>query len=155
MKEITTEFLPCPECGAFAEGIETCHDRFHELLIFDYQDQGYFAVHHLLVLTFMTQHADALTDEAFHSSRAALSAFAAGKWPDTHVQQQAQTRLENRAQFDGTAQFVRKSSQLRQRIAWTRTVFDVDFSGVSAYVQTVEAWASAVAHDLESATASP
>lgn len=77
----------CPEWGAVPEGCETCHDRFHELLIFDYQDAGYFAVHHLLVLVFMAQHADALTDEAYRNNCASLTAFAVGGWPDTPARQ--------------------------------------------------------------------
>ncbi len=140
---------PCAQCGGTPEAGETCQDRFHELLIFDFRDPAYGVVHHLLVLSFMTQHADQLTDEGFAFNRRLLSSFAADQLPASHLQQRALGLRSARDAFEGPARVIRRPALPRIRIPWSRTVFDVDFSDGPAYGRTVEDWARSIAHDLD------
>ena len=46
----------CPECGAVLADGSTCQDRFDQMLVLEFTDPGFGAVHMLSVACFMIQH---------------------------------------------------------------------------------------------------
>jgi hypothetical protein len=123
---------PCAHCGVTA-----CEARFHALLVRDFTDSGYGAVHHLVVSSYMLQH-----DLYDLQTRVVMLAFVSRtleSFPTTH------DLATIRAVFSSSRRAIKRDRQPPdQPRAWTLTVADVDDSSAETYQRTVRDWARSV-----------
>src|SRR5690349_4727001 len=119
----------CPQCGADFPAGETCEARFHLLLVREFENPAYGAVHHFTVPCYMLQH-NAYSRAGWLESRALLARFVQGLPPAVAWQ-------ENRLQVDSGKRvwsFTRgdKLAEVDQ-LAWTRTIADVRLDTAEHY----------------------
>lgn len=133
----------CGECGAPSEDGESCAERVHELLAYDYTDQAYARVHHLLVVTYQVQHATGFTDAAVAEYDEALIRHARDVTADPYGGGVRRWLYGRVGQLSSGKHRVRSDEPVeRSRPRWSRSVFDVDFSDAYAYCDSVSAWAA-------------
>lgn len=136
--------MNCPECGA-ADG--ACETRFHEFIIKEFEDEGYGAVHHLTVATYMIQHSSKLTKEGWRFERGLLREFLIDK------KSPATIRKQNRDVVDSgkrTFKIADKNGLPKiDRTTWAKTILDVCMESAEVYCEDVQSWALFVLGDAE------
>jgi hypothetical protein len=132
----------CPECGA-----ENCQVRFDELLVLEFTDADYGAVHHLTVGTYMLQHSSKLTKEGWLYERELLREFLVENKPPAFI------RMQNKDLVDsGKRKFKIASKDGRPVISkttWTKTILDVRTENAEIYCADVTAWARSAVDNAE------
>ena len=136
--------MNCPECGA----PETlCKTRFDELLVLEFTDAGYGAVHHLTVAAYMLQHSSKLTREGWLHERELLREFLVENKPPAYIRKQNKDLVDS-----GKRTFKIKSKDGKpviSKISWAKTILDVRMENAEVYCEDVTAWAKAVLEDAE------
>jgi hypothetical protein len=135
----------CSQCGAVSSAGETCEERFHRLLVKEFEDPAYGAVHHFMVPCYMLQH-NVYSRAGWLESRALLARFVQGLPPDV-------ARKQNRRQVASGQRswsFTRGEKLAAvDQLAWTRTIADVRLDTAEHYCADVREWAARVVADTE------
>lgn len=136
--------MHCPECGA----PETlCTTRFDELLVLEFTDAGYGAVHHLTVAAYMLQHSSKLTREGWLHMRELLREFLIEKKPPTFIRKQNKDLVDSgKRKF----KFTSKDGQpVIHKTTWTKTILDIRTETAEVYCADVTVWTRSVLVDVE------
>jgi hypothetical protein len=135
----------CPHCGATSSANETCEDRFNAVLAVELAAPAYFAVHQLLVISYMLQH-NGYSREAWLGMRRLLVQFLAGLTSE-------EFRRRDSAALDSgrRTHSITRGPKLAEvdQIVWTRTIAEVRLDTAEHYRADVRAWAESVARDSE------
>lgn len=134
----------CPECGA-ADAL--CKSRFDEILVLEFTDAGYGAVHHLTVAVYMVQHSSKLTREGWLHERGLLREFLVENKPPAYIRQQNKDLVES-----GKRKFKIKSRDgqpVIHKTTWKKTILDVRTENAEMYCDDVTAWARSVLEEAE------
>jgi hypothetical protein len=134
--------MNCPECGA---PDSLCQTRFDELLVLEFTDAGYGAVHHLTVATYMLQHSSKLTREGWLHERELLREFLIENKPPAFIRKQNKDLVDS-----GKRKFKIKSRDglpVINKTTWTKTILDVRVENAEIYCEDVTAWAGSVLDD--------
>lgn len=136
--------MNCPECGA-PESL--CSIRFDELLLQEFTNADYAAVHHLTVATYMLQHSSKLTRDGWHQMRSLLKEFLVGHKSPSFI------RRQNRARVDsGKRKFNLASKDgfpVIDKSMWTRTILDVRMENAEIYRADVTLWAKSALDEAD------
>ncbi|MDA8216137.1 MAG: DUF5946 family protein [Dehalococcoidales bacterium] len=139
----------CPECGATWDEGQTCEDRFHQMLAWEWEDPRNLAVHHLMVLSYHLQHPHLYSPEGLSEAKQLLLDFL------EHDVSPAEARRRNRAAVDsGRRQFKIEGTAASHGaydppVRWTMTAKDVVAGGRDRYCENVRACAASVAAALK------
>lgn len=134
--------MNCPECGAV-----DCQTRFDEILVLEFTDAGYGAVHHLTVAAYMLQHSSKLTREGWLHERELLREFLVENKSPAFIRKQNKDLVDS-----GKRTFKIKSrdgNPVINKSTWTKTILDVRVESAEVYCADVFAWARAVLDDAE------
>jgi hypothetical protein len=144
LTEMSEVLMNCPECGA----PETlCQTRFDELLVLEFTDAGYGAVHHLTVTAYMLQHSSKLTREGWLHERELLREFLVENKSPAFIRKQNKDFVDS-----GKRTFKIKSKDGKpviNKTRWTKTILDVRLENAKDYYEDVTAWARSVLEDAE------
>jgi hypothetical protein len=132
----------CPECGAPA-----CAARFDELLLLEFSDTGYGAVHHLTVPAYMLQHSSKLTSEGWLHMRELLKEFPVENKPPAFIRKQNKDFVDSgKRKF----KFIAKAGlPIISKTTWAKTILDVRTDSAETYCADVTEWARSVLDDAE------
>jgi len=136
--------MNCPECGA---PDSLCQTRFDELLVLEFTDAGYGAVHHLTVATYMLQHSSKLTREGWLHERELLREFLIANKPPAFIRKQNKDLVDS-----GKRKFKIKSRDglpVINKTIWTKTILDARTENAEVYCEDVTAWARSVLEDVQ------
>ena len=136
--------MNCPECGA---SDDLCQTRFDEFLVLEFTDEGYGAVHHLTVATFMIQHSSKLTREGWLFERDLLREFLVENKPPAFIRKQNKDVVDS-----GKRKFKIKSRDglpVINKTTWRKTILDVRVENAEDYCEDVTAWARSVLEDAQ------
>ena len=136
--------MNCPECGA---PDSLCQTRFDELLVLEFTDAGYGAVHHLTVATYMIQHSSKLTREGWLFERDLLREFLVENKPPAFIRKQNKDLVDS-----GKRKFKIKSRDglpVTNKTTWTKTILDVRVENAKDYCEDVTAWARSALEDAQ------
>jgi hypothetical protein len=135
----------CPECGARDS---LCQAGFDELLVLEFTDAGYGAVHHLTVAAYMVQHSSNLTREGWLFERNLLNEFLVENKPPAYIRKQNKDMVDS-----GKRKFKIKSKTglpVIDKTTWNRTILDVRTENADVYCADITAWARSVLEEAES-----
>ena len=128
--------LNCPECGALDS---SCKTRFDELLVLEFTNSGFGAVHHLTVATYMLQHSSKLTKEGWIYEREILREFLVENKPPSFIRKQNKDLVDSgKRKFKITS---KDGKRIINKTAWTKTILDVRAENAEIYCEDVTAWA--------------
>ena len=136
--------MNCPECGA---PDSLCQTRFDELLVLEFTDAGYGAVHHLTVATYMLQHSSKLTREGWLHERELLREFLIANKPPAFIRKQNKDLVDS-----GKRKFKIKSRDglpVINKTIWTKTILDVHTENAEVYCEDINSWANSVLGDAQ------
>jgi hypothetical protein len=136
--------LNCPGCGA---PDSSCKTRFDELLVLEFTDTGYGAVHHLTVTTYMLQHSSKLTKEGWIYERELLRYFLVENKSPEFIRKQNKDFVDS-----GKRNFKITSKDGLPKISrntWTKTILDVRTENTEVYCEDVTAWAKSALKDVQ------
>jgi len=136
--------MNCPECGA---PDNLCQARFDEMLILEFTDVGYGAVHHLTVATFMVQHSSRMTLEGWLYERDLLRDFLVENQSPARIRKQIKDTVDS-----GKRTFKFKSKDgvpVIHKSTWVKTILDVRLENAEAYCQDINIWAKSVLKEAE------
>ena len=128
--------MNCTECGA---PDNLCQARFDELLILEFTDPGYGAVHHLTVATYMLQHSSKLTREGWLYERDLLRKFLVENKSPALIRQQIKDTVDS-----GKRTFKIKSKDgvpVINKSTWKTTILNVRAENAGVYCEDITAWA--------------
>jgi len=134
----------CPECGAPGN---LCQRRFDELLVLEFTDPGYGAVHNLTVATYMLQHSSKLTREGWLYERGLLRDFIIEKKSPATIRKQIKDKVDS-----GKRTFKFKSRDgvpVIDKSTWQKTILDVRTENAEVYCEDINAWARSVLDEAE------
>lgn len=132
----------CQVCGAVWTEDWTCETAFHQMLIWEFADEGGAgAVHHLSVLCYHIQHPQMYSPQGLRHAIDLLAAFEAGATPE-EVRAEAQAAGERTWRIKGSASTGYGS--FRQPMTWKLTTPMMVIGGTEGYTERVRAWASSV-----------
>jgi hypothetical protein len=138
------EQMTCPECGA---SDNLCQERFDELLILEFTDAGYGAVHHLTVATFMVQHSSRMTREGWLYERELLREFLTENKSPAMIRKQIKDTVDS-----GKRTFKFKSKDgipVIHKSTWAKTILEVRTGNAEVYCEDINAWARSVLKEAE------
>ena len=136
----------CPTCGASVADGGRCRDRFDQCLVKEAEDPAYYAVHHLIVSTYMLQHTE-YSRRGWLVTRDLLDRFVHRGLTPLQARREARVTLDS-----GTRTWsITKGPKLEgvDRIAWTYTITDVRLDTAEAYCADARRWADGVLADTE------
>lgn len=139
----------CPECGATEAEENTCQDRFHQMLVWEFENPGYGEVHHLMVLCYHLQHPHLYSPEGLSGAMRLLTDFVA------HGLSPEKVRKYNRARVDSSTRTWKikgtpaSHSVYDPPVQWTLTSASVIENGVDNYCASVRTWARSVYETLK------
>ncbi|MDQ3004396.1 MAG: DUF5946 family protein [Chloroflexota bacterium] len=128
--------MNCAECGA---PDNLCQTRFDKILVLEFTDAGYGAVHHLTVAAYMVQHSSKLTREGWLFERELLREFLVENKPPAFIRKQNKDLVDS-----GKRKFKIKSRDglpVINKTQWTKTILNVRTENAEDYCEDVTAWA--------------
>ena len=136
--------MNCPECGA----LETlCKARFDEILVLEFTEACFGAVHHLTVAAYMLQHSSKLTREGWLHMRGLLHEFLVENIPPEFI------RKQNRDLVDSGKRTFKIASRdglpVINKSTWTKTILDARAENAEVYCADVTAWARSALGEAE------
>lgn len=130
----------CPACGAVHTGDATCQSLFDSLLVLEFSDPAYGAVHMFTVACFMIQHgrySDAALTWIAEQLRAVLQ--------DGRTPQQIRQAVNRQVDHSARTWKVNRSPQEPPlpHVAWSMTIADVtrQYTDAASYCRLVTLWA--------------
>ena len=136
----------CPLCGAKYVAGGQCSERFEKCLAKDYEDPAYGAVHHLIVLCYMMQHAG-YSKAGWFEARDLLRKFVVENASPVEVRQRNAKRFANE-QRDWYVRDENDWGQLAE-IEWELTIADVSLNTAVEYCASAMRWAKSVLEQSE------
>lgn len=151
----------CSECGAPLTPGEACIQRFHAMLLLEYEvaadptatgsGRGEIAHFHA-VSSYVLQHPEGMnyTVQALSDLRREIADYLAGRVTLAALRQRV------RRAADGPARITRRAGEVVPRwsvTAWPMTVADVVNGGVEGYFERVAAWAESIIRTLDASDA--
>jgi hypothetical protein len=136
--------MNCSECSAPDSACET---RFHEILVLEFTDAGYGAVHHLTVAAYMLQHSSKLTREGWLHMRELLREFLIDNKSPARLRKQYKDKVDS-----GKRSFKIASKDglpVINKTTWTKTILDVRTENAQVYCDDVTEWARSALKDVE------
>lgn len=136
--------MNCPECGA---PDNLCQIRFDELLVLEFTDPGYGAVHNLTVATYMLQHSSKMIREGWLYERDLLREFIVEKKSPSLIRQQVKDSVDS-----GKRKFRFKSKNgvpVIDKSTWEKTILDVRTENADVYCEDVTIWAKSALEEAE------
>jgi hypothetical protein len=136
--------MDCPECGA---PNHSCQLRFDELLVLEFTDPGYGAVHHLTVATYMLQHSSKMTREGWLHERELLREFLIENRSPAFIRRQNKDLVDS-----GKRTFKFKSKDrvpVIRKTSWRKTILDVRIENAAMYCEDVTAWAKSALEEAQ------
>jgi hypothetical protein len=121
---------------AHQAGAEEWQAKFNECLAKEFSDPAYFAVHHLLVISYMVQ-CDAYDDGINERVRSILKEFNSGADP-------GEIMKKNRQFFDKSTIRKRQDSGSGTAYAWKTTIMDIRTDTAENYCEDVRKWAAEI-----------
>jgi hypothetical protein len=132
--------MRCPVCGAVWPAGASCQATFDELLVLEFTDPGYGAVHFLTVACFMIQH-ERYSDEGLRWIQSNLRGYLEKGLTNAQVRESAR-RTTN--QPNRTWKVVRAADAAPlPKIAWAMTLADVagHYTNADEYGDLIRQWA--------------
>ena len=136
--------MNCSECSA---PDSACKTRFHEILVLEFTDAGYGAVHHLTVAAYKLQHSSKLTREGWLHMRELLREFLIDNKSPARLRKQYKDEVDS-----GKRSFKIASKDglpVINKTTWTETILDVRTENAQVYCDDVTEWARSALKDVE------
>ncbi len=125
------------ECG---DDLAVCRAAWDECGAVELGDPTYYAVHHLMVSSFMAQHPGRLSASGWDEVAALLARFVAGLTPEAARREVGARRREQ--------SLVRGEPKHLDGVRWTRRISGVSRDTAEAYCADIRAWAESTVLDI-------
>ncbi len=131
----------CSECGAPATAELNCQTGFDECLALEFTSAEFFAVHHLMVATFMLQHSSKLSREGWLAMRQLLREILVENKSPQEMRKQNKSAVNS-----GNRKWKIPSisgAPIIGCVPWAKTILDVRRESAEPYCADIAAWARA------------
>ena len=141
----------CPECGAVWQEGETCQDHFYQMLAWEQENPGNWAVHHLMVLCYHLQHPSLYSPEGLRGAIRLLDDFVVRGLTPEQVRKRDRATVNSHERTWKIKGTPASHGVYDRPVHWTMTAANVIEKGESNYCDSMRAWARSMHDALKSA----
>jgi hypothetical protein len=136
----------CKQCGGIFTLNETCKDRFNITQAKEFENNGYFTVHHLSVLCYMLQHNN-YSKKGWLFAREVLVHFIYNNLTPDQIRKQNHHILDSRNR-KWNLNSTQKLTEV-EGIKWSFTLGNVRHNVAEEYCEDIKHWAKNILEDTK------
>ncbi len=140
----------CTDCGAEWKDGKTCEDDFHQMLFWEGDNPGNWAVHHLMVLCYHLQHPRLYSADGLTEGKRLLVEFVQNGVSTEEIRSRNKDRVDSGKRTWKIKVTADSKGAYANPVQWSMTVADVIAGGIESYCDNVRKWAQSMLDTLKS-----